>query len=113
MNTRGQVTKYTPPTEPRRASAHAHLYLVPLKPSEGVGVEATGLAQLFERLTASMSTSETLTRALLERLEVSTPIDYQHVQAKLVSRTKVRYRNVGRLPPREVSLEVPLEDIDE
>jgi hypothetical protein len=107
MIVRGNTARYVPATGPRDGSGH--LYLMPVAPSQGVGEEATGVAQLFERLTASINATETLTRVLLARLEVDAPIDYQHLEGKPVRRLKVRYRKVGRLSPREV----PFEDVDD
>ena len=33
------------------------------------------------------------------------PVDYNHVEGKHVGKLKVRYRNVGRLLPREIPIE--------
>lgn len=105
--TRGQTVKYTPTPGPQqRNTSTPCLYLVPSQSTRGVGVEAGGVALLMERLAASIDTTETLSRALLSRLEEDPdPVDYNHVKAKHVGTLKVRYRNVGRLLPRNIPLE--------
>jgi len=109
MNAKARVTRYTPP--PIESSAgRPSLYVVSSTPSQGVGVDATSVAELFSKLTEHIDRTETLTRALLEQLDQdSGPIDYKHLEGKFVRTVNVRYRNVGRLPVREVAFD----DIDE
>lgn len=57
-------------------------------------------------LAERINMTETLSRALLSRLdEDAGPVDYNHVEATHVGTVTVRYRNVGRLPPRTIPLE--------
>lgn len=105
--TRGQTVRYLPVTEQMRAPG-IPLYLSLLSPqsTSGVGVEAGEVALLMERLTASLNTSETWSHALLSRRpEEVGPIEYRHVSTKPIGTVKVRYRNVGRVLPREVPAE--------
>lgn len=104
---KGQTVRYTPAPLPQRSRAYSpYLYLVPSQSSQGVGVEAVEVASLMEKLTASINTTETLTRALLYRFEEDAgAVAYNHVEAKDVGTLKVRYRNAGRLAPRKVSID--------
>ena len=105
--TRGQTVRYTPAPEQRRCGDYApYLCLVPSQSTHGVGAEANEVALLMEELTASINRSETLSRALLARLEEDTgPMEYNHVEGRHVTKLKVLYRNVGRLLPREIPIE--------
>jgi hypothetical protein len=105
--TRGQTVKYTPAPEQQRCRDQVpYLCLVPSQSTQGVGAEAGEVALLMEELTASINRSETLSRALLSRFEEDArPVDYNHVEGRHVGKLKVRYRNVGRLLPREIPIE--------
>jgi hypothetical protein len=105
--TRGQTAKYTPAPEQQRSGDNVpYLCLVPTRSTHGVGAEASEVELLMEELTASINRSETLTRALLVRLEEDAgPMEYNHVEGRHVGKLKVRYRNVGRLLPREIAIE--------
>ena len=98
------AVKYSPRAqEPQRTAYPSYLVPVPSAPAEGVGEEALTVTRQLEELSARINQTETLTRALLARLEEDgAPATYNHVQGKQVGMMKVRYKNLGRLPPREV-----------
>ncbi|HEX4341547.1 MAG TPA: hypothetical protein VH062_36810 [Polyangiaceae bacterium] len=99
------AVKYAPRAqEPQRTAYPSYLVPVPSAPAEGVGEEALTVTRQLEELSARINQTETLTRALLARLEEDEALaPYNHVQGRQIGMIKVRYKNLGRLPPREVS----------
>jgi hypothetical protein len=96
-----QTIKYRPrdPSTPV-----PYLRLVPTSPSQGVGLEAANVAVQMEEL--AIRIAEALTRTLLPNLgQDLSPIPYKHVSTNPVSTVKVRFRNLGRLMPREIPLD--------
>jgi hypothetical protein len=102
---KGQPVKYMPTPQQRRVHP-PYLTPVPSQSSWGVGQEASEVARLFDSLAASIRNTETLASALMFQFDESiAPASYKHVEGKHVGTVKVRYRNVGKLPPRAIPLE--------
>jgi hypothetical protein len=100
---RGQPVKYTPAVQQQRRSYPPYLCPVPSQSSQAVSAEAVEVSILIEKLVATMRMTETLAYAHLASIEGESPEAYAHVEAKHVRTLKARYRNVGRLLPREIS----------
>jgi hypothetical protein len=104
--TRGHPIKYTPAVQQQqRRSYPPYLCPVPSQPSQAVSAEAGEVFALMEKVAASMRMTETLGHTSPVYLQDEWPVPYDHVEAKHVRTIKARYRNIGRLPPREITFD--------
>lgn len=87
--------KYQPELRQRTA-----LYLVPPTSSHGVGAEADVMASLLADLSARLTATMTLGLAAVD--EDGSPVRYDHVQGTVAGTVAVRYRDAGRMLPRQI-----------